>query len=352
MAKGNPLLGTLRRSIGDVTFYRRDGEQISRARIRKIGNPRTDAQTIRRLAFSSASKTAQHLRGIVDHSFQGLKYGQTSVNHFVSMLAKDIGSSIETALIDPSTAPYGTAPVLPYAAAGVAAGAKMLISSGDLPGLPFSFLSSSPYGWLIGNAVSQDIDLSEQYPTNFESIFGVPITDQLTFVFGAPVELDYISESELFYGVRFAIGRINFKPLDEIADLELFANFESADGATFNESVIDMTRSDAALVRGLKFTTSQQRLVTFGGTTSNRLDPTGTFAAGDVCLAGIIVSRFESGVWRRSTTRLLQTPKTVAGTAVAWEQNYGVNDVRDVIELSVPSRRESETEYLNKEPNA
>ncbi len=350
MAKGNPLLGTLRRSIGDVTFYRRDGEQVSRARIRKIGNPRTDAQTIRRLAFSSASKTAQHLRGIVDHSFQGVRYGQTSVNHFVSMLAKDIGSSIESALIDPSDEPYGTAPVLPYAAAGVAAGAKMLISSGDLKSVPFEFLNSSPFGWNIGNQLNSGWSETGQHVEDFENIFGVPFTDQLTFVFGAPQTLEYISETELFYGVRFVWGRINFLPLESVAGADLFA--EASDGFAFNLEIIDDERSDMNLARTIKFTTNQGRLVVFGGSASDRKDPTGTFAAGDVCLAGIIVSRFESGVWRRSTTRLIRTPKNVSGTAVDWVQNYGVNDVRDVIELSVPSRRESETEYLNKEPNA
>lgn len=350
MAKGNPLLGTLRRSIGDVTFFRRNGEQISRARIRQIANPRTDAQTIRRLAFSSASKTAQQLRGIVDHSFQGIKYGQTSVNHFVSMLAKEIGSFAEGAMgiTDPSIPPFGTAPVLPFAAGGIAAGAKALISSGDLESVPFSFLNGSPGGWNIGNPISSSMDLGSVDISNFSSLFGVAYGTQLTFVCGSPVELDYISETELFYGVRFAIARINFRSVSE--ETMLFQGGEST-GYVFSDDVIDYDRSTPGM-ENLKFSTNQGRIICFGGAPTDRKDPTGSFQAEDVCLIGLISSLYENNAWRRSTTRLIQNPKTITQSAVSYEQNYGYNDIMSTIELSVPSKKVAEDRYLNKEPNA
>ena len=49
MAKGNLILGTASRSIGDVTMYRRNGQQVSRARVRNIGNPRTEGQAKQRM---------------------------------------------------------------------------------------------------------------------------------------------------------------------------------------------------------------------------------------------------------------------------------------------------------------
>lgn len=351
MAKGNPLLGTLRRSIGDVTFFRRNGEQISRARIRQIANPRTDAQTIRRLAFSSASKTAQQLRGIVDHSFQGIKYGQMSVNHFVSRLAKEIGSFMEGAVVDPSTSPFGTAPVLPYAAGGVAAGAKALISSGDLPSVPYEFLSGSTGGWNIGNNIGSS-DVTDFAISEFETVFGVPLTDQMTFISGAPVELDYISETELFYGVRFNVKRVNFNTegIDVTSD-KIFVELSSGVYG-LNFDIIDNDRSDVEFARNLRFTSSQQRLIIYSGEASDRKDPTGAFNANDVCLAALITSRFENNAWRRSTTRLFQNPKTITQSAVSYEQNYGYNDIMSTIELSVPSKKAAEDRYLNKEPNA
>lgn len=347
MAKGNPLLGTLRRSIGDVTFFRRNGEQISRARIRQIANPRTDAQTIRRLAFSSASKTAQQLRGIVDHSFQGIKYGQPSVNHFVSMLAKEIGSFMNGSIADPLVAPFGTAPVLPYAAGGVAAGAKALVSSGDLEGIRFSILEGSPGGLVIGNEGISDLDADV---SGFEMIFGVPMSDQLTFIVGEPVELDYISETELFYGVRFYVRRINFK---QNVDDSLLIFSTDSEGTHFNVgAIIDQERSDMPFVEGLRFTTGAGRLICYSGSVSQRTDPTGNFPAESMCLAAVITSRYENNAWRRSTTRLAQTTKTITQSAVSYEQNYGYNDIMSTIELSVASKKAAEDRYLNKEPNA
>lgn len=351
MAKGNPLLGTLRRSIGDVTFFRRNGEQISRARIRQIANPRTDAQTIRRLAFSSASKTAQHLRGIVDHSFQGVKYGQASVNHFVSLLSKEIGTFMEGAIVDTSTSPFGTAPVLPFAAGGVACGAKALISSGDLAGMPFEFDSGSPGGILIGNSLDPnewaDIsDLAGATIADYPALFGVPFSDQITFVVGAPVELDYISETELFYGVRFAVVRLNFN-----TDMPTHTTLFVTDGASalkFNTGVVDWTRTSPEMRYAQILMGQGQRMAIMQGSK----DVTGTFADNDVCLCGVITSRYENNAWRRSTTRLVQTPKTITQSAVAYEQNYGYNDIQSTIELSVPQRKAAEDKYLNKEPNA
>lgn len=350
MATGNPLLGTLRRSVGDVTFYRRNGEQVSRARIRKIANPRSDAQTISRLALSTATKTAQHLRNLVNHSFQGIKYGQTSVNHFTSMLAKEVRSYMESALAaGSSAAPYGTAPILPYTAGGVACGAKMLISSGDLPGMPYELMPSSPWGLLVGNNGIVG-DLSDAFSFgDFESIFGVPSSTQITIVVGAPVELDYISEVELYYGVRFGYIRINFRQ-DADPAAALFTQVAEG-GYSFTNAVVDWGRTSPK-VADLRFTTSQGRLIAFTGDPGARMDPTGNFAAGDVCLAGIITSRYENNAWRRSTTRLVQTNKTVSQTAAAWESNYGVNDVVSVMELAAPQKSATEDMYLNKEPNA
>ena len=41
MAKGNMLLGFSRGSVGDLTFYRRNSQQVTRARARVVKNPKT-----------------------------------------------------------------------------------------------------------------------------------------------------------------------------------------------------------------------------------------------------------------------------------------------------------------------
>ena len=61
MAKGNLLLGTAARSIGDVVMYRREGTQVSRIRIRQIKNPKTKAQCAQRAYMSAVVRFYQPL---------------------------------------------------------------------------------------------------------------------------------------------------------------------------------------------------------------------------------------------------------------------------------------------------
>lgn len=82
MATGNLFLGTARKKIGDIVMYRRNGKQMSRVRVTP-SNPRTDAQNVQRMVFSTLSVAGAELSAIVDHSFEGVKAGQTSRNHFI-----------------------------------------------------------------------------------------------------------------------------------------------------------------------------------------------------------------------------------------------------------------------------
>ena len=71
MAKGNLLLGTASRSIGDVTMYRRNGQQVSRARVRKIGNPRTEGQAKQRMLQAALTRFYSPLASCLERSFEG-----------------------------------------------------------------------------------------------------------------------------------------------------------------------------------------------------------------------------------------------------------------------------------------
>lgn len=333
MAKGNLFLGTARNKLGDVVLMRRNGEQVSRVRVRQIANPRTDAQTLSRLALNSATKTAQQLRGIIDHSFQGIKYGQTSVNHFTSKLTKEIRAYMEDALANPSASPFGTAPVLPYSASGIGAGAKAMISSGDLRGIDCSFSSNA---LIIGRTSIATLDAITM--ADFENVFGVPSSDQITIVQGYAEELDYISETELFYGVRFSWGRLNFKQ-DVAGSTPIFVNDPDEGVGLLNPAVIDTEKTDPRYGK-LTFELNDGNISVWMG-----------WVPATPCLGGVIVSRYENGSWRRSTTRLIQQPDTVATAAEACS-DWGYNDIQSCIELSVPSQKVTEDKYLNKEPNA
>lgn len=72
MAKGNLFLGTAAKSVGDVVMYRRDGSQVSRVRVRKIANPKTDAQCKQRAIMAPIPKFYSPLAIVLERSFEGL----------------------------------------------------------------------------------------------------------------------------------------------------------------------------------------------------------------------------------------------------------------------------------------
>lgn len=77
MAKGNLFLGTARRSVGDVVMYRRNGEQISRVRVRKISNPQSDGQALQRSYMAAVSKFYSFFKSPLEKSWQGLNRSQS-----------------------------------------------------------------------------------------------------------------------------------------------------------------------------------------------------------------------------------------------------------------------------------
>lgn len=118
MAKGNLFLGTGRGKVGDVVFYRKNGEQITRVRNRSIKNPDTEAQQIQRAVLASVSKAYQAGSAIFDHSFEGYGTGAECQNRFQKLnidwlrsaitadLAANHGDGQSVAAVVPRNASY------------------------------------------------------------------------------------------------------------------------------------------------------------------------------------------------------------------------------------------------------
>lgn len=98
MAKGNLFLGMGRGKVGDVVFYRKNGEQISRVRNRSIKNPDTEAQQIQRAVLASVSKAYQAGSAIFDHSFEGCATGAECQARFQKLNIDWLRSAIKADL--------------------------------------------------------------------------------------------------------------------------------------------------------------------------------------------------------------------------------------------------------------
>lgn len=82
MAKGNMLLGFSRGSVGDLTFYRRNSQQVTRARARVVKNPKTLAQQMQRAIMRTSVEAYKVIKEICDHSWEGVAYGADSYAEF------------------------------------------------------------------------------------------------------------------------------------------------------------------------------------------------------------------------------------------------------------------------------
>ena len=81
MATGNMLLGLSRKKLGDIVFYRSEGQQRARIRVRVIKNPRSAKQSVQRMVLATASKTVAALRNLYNHSFESVAVGNASVRY-------------------------------------------------------------------------------------------------------------------------------------------------------------------------------------------------------------------------------------------------------------------------------
>ena len=85
-----------RGSIGDVTFYRADGQQLARVRNRRPRNPKTEAQLYQRAIMATVVKAYQAGKAIFDHSFQGFSVGAQNQRQFMSLNSKMLRQLVAT----------------------------------------------------------------------------------------------------------------------------------------------------------------------------------------------------------------------------------------------------------------
>lgn len=137
MSKGNMLLGHARGKVGDLVFYRANGNQVTRAKAATVKNPKTALQTIQRMIFGTVSEAYKRMKSITDHSFEGVQYGQKSMSKFMSENLKrlrafyPISASAQLAEIDPVN---GMAFALK--GNGASAGTGLIIAMGSVPSVP------------------------------------------------------------------------------------------------------------------------------------------------------------------------------------------------------------------------
>ena len=85
MAKSKSFFGLRTGSTKSLTFSVYRGTQVTKDRVTRVANPRTIAQMQQRAKVPLVAAARVALAGLVDHSFEGVNYGQASLQKFSSL---------------------------------------------------------------------------------------------------------------------------------------------------------------------------------------------------------------------------------------------------------------------------
>lgn len=253
MAEFNLFLGTARKSVGDVTLLRRAGRQVARVRLRHIANPKSDAQCETRNYLSPVIKFYAPLRDTLARSFEGYNKSD-SYNQFQR---QNIALARKEGWFLTKGTPFFP---MPY-----------LLSHGTLTPVPYSWYTSMLFSGIElnfnteGDGVATIGQLSTWFTKN-----GYKTGDVVTIIAVLTNdEGNYFPETYQF----------NVNTASSVA-------IEDVTGSNIN---IFIRGGKIVIVSGLR-----------------------TMVAG-----AVIVSRYQSRTWLRSTQRLAVSPDIVANITSA-----------------------------------
>lgn len=163
MAQSKSFFGLRRGSTKTLTFSVYNGKQVTKDRVTDVKNPRSSAQMKQRAIMATALHGYSALKEICDHSFEGITYGQKSMNYFVAENARMIRANAPE--VNLST----------YK--GIAISNAYIIAKGSLPSI--SLVPSPDNFWF-----SIDKDFTGTFTfAQFMATFGASmIGDMVTFV--------------------------------------------------------------------------------------------------------------------------------------------------------------------------
>ena len=96
MAKSKSFFGLRSGSTKSLTFQVYRGEQITKDRVYRVANPRTEAQMKQRAIIPIVAASRAMLKGLVDHSFEGVNYGNESLKKFSELNLRSGALKVES----------------------------------------------------------------------------------------------------------------------------------------------------------------------------------------------------------------------------------------------------------------
>ena len=303
MAKSKSFFGLRTGSTKSLTFQVYRGQQITKDRVYRVSNPRTDAQMTQRALIPIVAAARSALKGLVDHSFEGVAYGEASLREFSKQNLR-----------------AGALSVTSFSPNGVSnpGFADLIVSNGSI-NVPFNVTSTETSNLVAtkdgsfpafkfpkaDEGASADVILKylEQYARDYNAAIIAPGTQLsfLTIYQSGTVKVNTGSGTIDAPTSGFVLDRIyipngdsdsnnakeingKWKVLDSVA--------QGANSATLmneNGDMVTFRCGDAQNAEGKIQIASM---------------PNETATQNNNCGIAVILSRFENGVWKRSPSRL------------------------------------------------
>lgn len=276
MAKYNMMLGVAAGSVGDIVLSRQNGKQIQRVRVHEVANPKTEGQAAQRSFVAPVTKFYSPLAIALERSWQAMNKGQSysAFLKFNTQLARDRQWAL----------PKGTGFFpLPFR-----------VSHGTLP------------------ALSQGIGFAEGIGTfwvNGGALTSIPGTLKVGAFSQSLIKAGYSAHDQI---TVIMVTQNNF---DDIYAQDAFT-------PSYIRFYLDPNSNQLLTDLGL-----QDPTVSLGGQWS--FNQSGCIAA---CF---IVSRYERGVWRRSTQALMVVDEIMSVIETPSERQQNINTYRPPMQANV-----------------
>ena len=300
MAKSKSFFGLRSGSTRSLTFQVYRGQQITKDRVYRVSNPRTDAQMTQRALIPIVAAARSALKGLVDHSFEGVAYGEASLREFSKQNLR-----------------AGALSVTSFSPNGVSnpGFADLIVSNGSI-NVPFNMQSSETENTLEskydkfpgikfpaaekGDSADAILRFLGAVAKNFGSAFVEPGTQLsfLTIYQSGTVKVDTGTGTMDAPTSGFVLNRIYIPKEDSDSEYAKEVNGQwkvsNAIAQDADTAVLENSNGDKLTI-SCKAADGKFKIIS---------SPRETSTNKNNCGMALILSRYENGVWKRSSSRL------------------------------------------------
>lgn len=296
MAKSKSFFGLRSGSTKSLTFQVYRGEQITKDRVYRVSNPRTEAQMTQRALIPIVAAARSALKGLVDHSFEGVAYGEASLREFSKQNLRSDALSVTS-----------------YSPNGVSnpGFADLIVSNGSI-NVPFSIESTE-----IANIVKADMkypafkfpaaDKGASADAIFKYLETYARTNNVALL--APgTQLTFLTIYQSgTVKVNTGYGTIDAPTSGFVLDRIYIpaGDSDSENAKEINDKwIVSAAVEQDANVVVLENNNGDKLAIACDGSLSMRSSSKEALTHNNNCGMALILSRFVNGVWKRSPSRL------------------------------------------------